>query len=71
METYTDGSTVWPDVRDTCGEYLELFPQGRHLSEVRQALSEANVRIATSGGEAQGGVSISSILSDDAEGAED
>lgn len=65
METYTDGSTVWPDVRDTCGEYLELFPQGRHLSEVRQALSEANVRIATSGGEAQGGVSISSILSDD------
>lgn len=66
METYTDGSAVWPDVRDTCGEYLELFPQGQHLVEVRQALSEANVHIATSGGEVQGGVSISSILSDDA-----
>lgn len=65
--TYVDGSTIWPDVRDICAEYLDLFPSGPHVMAVRQALSDANVQIATSGDEAPAGSTLSSITA----GAED
>lgn len=43
MKTYNDGSTVYQDVIAACEEYLRLFPEGRHVLDIRNNLSEAKI----------------------------
>lgn len=65
METWTDGSAVWGEVRDAAAEYLETFPNGKNLVSVRQALAEANAKLATGGESVSSVSSLSSLLDED------
>ena len=49
LKTYTDGSSVFPDVKKQCEDYLALFPEGPHVAEVRRLLTTANIEMAGSG----------------------
>jgi tetratricopeptide (TPR) repeat protein len=40
----------WKDVRDDCDRYLELFPSGKHVLDIRKWRSKARVKLATEGG---------------------
>ncbi|MBR1608345.1 MAG: hypothetical protein IJ678_01880, partial [Kiritimatiellae bacterium] len=46
---YNDGSPVWDTVKELCETYMEKFPQGEEILEVRKALSDANIAMATGG----------------------
>ena len=46
---YNDGSPVWETVKELCETYMEKFPQGEEILEVRKALSDANIAMATGG----------------------
>ena len=48
MKTYSDGSSVWPDVQYECGHYLKLFKDiadPKEVLKVRSALNEATREI--------------------------
>ena len=48
MKTYSDGSSVWPDVQYECGHYIKLFKDiadPKEMLKVRSALNEATREI--------------------------
>ncbi|MGI5869685.1 MAG: hypothetical protein ACOX9C_09625 [Kiritimatiellia bacterium] len=46
MKTYRDGTPVYEDVKNDCERYLQLFPAGRYVADVRGFLTEAEVSIS-------------------------
>ncbi|NLB69540.1 MAG: hypothetical protein GX804_07635 [Lentisphaerae bacterium] len=43
MKEYSDGTPVYEDVKEDCQKYLQLFPTGRYINEMRSALTEAEI----------------------------
>ena len=46
MKKYRDGSPVYEDVKNDCEEYLQLFPAGRYVADIRGFLTEAEISLS-------------------------
>lgn len=49
MKEYSDGTTVYEDVKSDALKYIELFPGGAHITEIRAALTSAEIGISSGG----------------------
>lgn len=47
MKKYRDGSPVFEDAKNDCEEYLQRFPAGRYIADVRGFMTEAEIALST------------------------
>lgn len=46
MKKYRDGTPVYEDVKNDCEQYLQLFPAGRYITDIRGFLTEAEISLS-------------------------